>query len=252
MDTSWVKRLIKDDGIRDCCLTEESAVHVLLGRSIETLDLLRALWSLLPSPHVPERSTTGYWIVQEPTARTKKPLRAVAMASRRVPVHRSVLPSRIPDKRGIKTEEFMEYKRIVGELSNYEDQRLMAFLRHGPCIYIPDFRGVPGADAERFPGASVLLTSKPPTDLAEFAGAAVVPSRLARSYAQQVGSSVYPRPLTFVVHYATRTSSLMQFHQALHTSPCETHRQAGWFVGPLVLSGSADLDIPIDDEEEEA
>lgn len=96
----------------------------------------------------------------------------------------------------------------------------MAFLRHGPCIYIPDFSGVPGADAERFPGASVLLTSKPPTDLAEFAGAAVVrrACQVLRPASWVVG---VPRPLTFVVHYATRTSSLMQFHQALHTSPCK-------------------------------
>lgn len=252
MDTSWVKRLVKDDGIRDCCLTEESAVHVLLGRSIETLDLLRALWSVLPSPHVPDLSSTGYWIVQEPTAHTKKPLRAVAMANRRVPVHRSVLPSRIPDKRGLKTEEFAEYRRDIGELSGYEAERLMAFLRHGPCVYLPDISGVPGTDAERFPGASVLLTSKPAADLSDFAGAAVVPSRLARSYSRQVRALGYPQPLTFVLHYATRTSSLIQFQQALHSSPCETHRHSGWFVGPLVLGGSADLDIPIDDEEEEA
>lgn len=254
MDTTWIKAVVKDDQIHHCCLNSDSAVHVLVHRSVETLELLRTLWSLLPPPQVPDQSNTGYWLIPVPGrgAHTKKPLRSATSARRRVPSHRAALPAGVPDKRGLDVEEFQEYKSAIRELSAYDGDRLIAFLQHGPCVYWSGLRGLPGADVQRFPGATVVSAGRPPNDLCQFAGAAIIPSYRARSYAEHVGRDGAPRPLTFVVHYATRTASLKQFLEGHHGAQCETHKKANWFVGPLVLAGAVEHDIPIDDEDEEA
>ncbi len=251
MDTSWVKKLIKEDEASSCCLTQDAAVHILLGQAADSLQLLRTLWSVLPSPQVPDTSATGYWILQPQSSRTSTPLRAVTTAHRRVPNHRAALPVRMPEMRGLTTEEFADYSYAIQTLTQYEGDRLVLFLRHGPSIYWADTKGTPEMNASRFPGASVLAATKPPPFLGDFVSAAIVPSRLASLYAQHVGSETSGRPLTFVLHYATRNASLQQYHRGFFEAPCERHKKSNWYVGPLVLGQSAGNDLPVEDDEAE-